>query len=115
MGAIAESTYIKEGITKEWLDKNKFKPNKFYSNEEDGNVYTYRFHAIYYKDTATLDCEFNYYELSNEIRVDVWRNFGERNKYYPFYHVDCGNYDPILNDIEKSIRKEMKKLGIKKI
>ena len=114
MGRIAESTYIKERITKGWLDKNKFKLNKSYSNEEDGNVYTYRFHALFYKDIAVLDCELNYYESADEIRVDVWRNFGEKNKYYPFYHIECGNYDPILNDIEKGIKKEIRKLALKK-
>ena len=52
------------------------------------------------------------YTDTNEIKIDVMdNNFAP---YAPFYNIECGNYDVILNSINKAILNEFSKLKITK-
>lgn len=108
---IANNIYIKPGLTKDWLNKNNFKYNRILSDNED-NVYTYRFPLCKNGYFVTLECELSCIESTGEIRVDVY-NYGTRNKYAAFYCVEYGNYNTMLNSINKKIKNELRTLGIK--
>lgn len=103
---------IRKNVTKEWLLNNGFKYNKTLSyNDED--VYTYRRFPVYKNGNYTvLECEINYFDMSNEFKVDVYE-YGTKYIYVPFYCIEYGNYKMILKIIHKRIEYELKKLGLK--
>ena len=110
---ISNNIYIKNRITKKWLNENNFKYNRMLSYNED-NVYTYRFPLCKNGYFITLECELSCIESSGEIRVDVY-DYGTRNKYAAFYCVEYGDYSTMLNNINKKINIELRKLGVKKM
>lgn len=110
---MANSIFLKSGITKDWLNKNNFKYNRILSNNED-NVYTYRFPLCKNRYFTTLECELSCIESTGEIRIDVY-DYGTKNRYAAFYCAEYGNYSIMLNCINKKINAELKKLGIKSI
>ena len=66
---ISNNIYIKNRITKKWLNENNFKYNRMLSYNED-NVYTYRFPLCKNGYFITLECELSCIESSGEIRVE---------------------------------------------
>lgn len=52
------------------------------------------------------------YTDTKEIKIDVMDN--NYVSYRPFYNnnIECGNYEPIMEKINKNILEEFKKLGI---
>lgn len=110
---ISSNIYVKTGITKEWLDANGFKHSRMLSDNDD-NVYTYRFSLCKNGYFITLECELSCIESTGEMKVDVYE-YGTRNKYAAFYCVEYGDYSTMLNNINKKINIELRKLGVKKM
>lgn len=113
METIANNVYLKNGITKEWLNKNNFRYNRILSDIED-NIYTCRFPLCKNGFFTTLECELRCIESTGEMSVDVYE-YGTRNKYAPFYSVEYGDYSVMLNSINKKINRELKKLEVIKL
>lgn len=101
-----ENQYIiSENTAKHLLDLG-FK----YDNDED--EYTYTFPVLRYDKMTVLKGRITAYADTDEIQIDVTDN--NFIPYAPFYSVECGNYDVILNKINKAILNEFSKLKITK-
>lgn len=112
MNNILKSKYIKTNISKRWLIQNDFRYSKDLSNDES-EIYIYRFVVHKYKNIPVLVCEI-YLDLKTGIAgINVYDEKGDI--YYPFCNIEYGNYEPLLNKINKKIYKEFKRLGIKKV
>jgi len=94
------------------LHQNGFRYNRIFS-DEDNEAYTYRFSVYRYGDINTLDCELILILQTGEVSINVYDK-NTRDKYAPFYNVEYGNYDKILDVINGRIEKELNKLDIRK-
>lgn len=112
MSNILKYNYIKTDVSKYWLVKYNFKYNKSLSDEEL-DIYTYKFTIRKYKNIPVLICELSIDLKTGTTAINVYDENG--NMYYPFYHINCGNYDPLLESINKKISKKLNTLGIKKV
>lgn len=112
MGELANNKYIKRNVSKEWLTKNNFKYSNILS-DEDNEVYVYRFPVHKNGFFTVLECEIVICLSSGEVNVDIFE-YGTRDRYAPFYYAEYGNYNIILEVINKQIETELKKFGIRK-
>lgn len=112
MNDILKDRYIKTNISKQWLVQNGFRYNKSLS-EDVIEIYTYRFAVHKYKNIPVLFCEFSIDLNTGITGIDVYDE--NNNMYYPFYHVEYGNYDTLIELINKKIAKKLNSLGIKKV
>ena len=80
---------------------------KYYEPEER---YVYNFVISKYGKSIVLCGRIIAYTDTKEIKIDViTHNYAT---YAPFYDTEFGNYEPIMDKINKNILKEFKKLGI---
>lgn len=108
--------YLKRDVTKEWLLKNDFRYNRYFSNKDD-IVYTNRFMVAKQigKRSTSLECEMLVYYPEGCICINVY-NAGTRDKYPPFYDRKFGsNNNKLLDIIDFKINKKIKQLGIEAI
>lgn len=111
MVSVRERQYIKQNVTKEWLQKNGFFYCKEFSFDDEDAVYSYRFPIIKYKKFTTVEGVI-YVSLENgEISLSV-KDVPNGCDYRPFFYNEYGNCKPILDKINKSFIKEFNKLGI---
>lgn len=110
MKRIVDRKYIKEDITKEWLDANRFRYSKMHSDTYS-DAYTYRFPVYKYGIFTILECEIVIYLDNGEVRINVYDN-NSSNKYAPFYYEEYGNYDKLLVIIHEKIEKMLNKFEI---
>ena len=97
--------YVKKNVTKDWLIKNDFKFNRYYSTKED-SIYTYRFSV-----GESLECELFMFVPDGKVLVNVYKA-GTRDKYPAFYFNEYGKWDKILSSIHNKIDTKIKQLGI---
>ena len=100
----------KQNLTKQWLQVNNFHYNRIFSNEDD-EVYTYRFPVYRYEKFTVLECEFKVILGEKHVIIDVY-DYNTLNKYAPFYYLEYGDYDKMLDIIWDKIEKELKKIGV---
>lgn len=81
-----------------------------YNNDEER--YTYYFSILKHDKMTVLRGKVSIYIDTNEIQIDVVDN--NFTPYAPFYNIECGNYDIVLNRINKAILNEFSKLKITK-
>lgn len=112
MSKILENSYKKKDVTKEWLQSNKFRYNRIFS-DNGTDIYTYRFPVYRYGSACILECEISIILQNGKVNVNVY-DYNTRNKYAPFYCVRYGEYSNILNIIDYNIQKEFDTLGIRK-
>lgn len=72
--------------------------------------YVYNFTVLKYEKMTVLKSRITAYADTNEIQIDVMDN--NYILYAPFYNIEYGNYDFILNKINKAILNEFSKLKI---
>lgn len=82
---------------------------KYDSNEEK---YVYNFSVLRHEKITVLKGRITAYTDTNEVQIDLMDN--NFTPYAPFYNIECGNYDVILNKINKAILNEFSKLKITK-
>ena len=101
-----ENQYIiSENTTKHFLDLG-------FKCDNDEDKYTYTFPVLRYDKTTVLRGRITVYADTKEIQIDIVdNNFAP---YAPFYSVECGNYDVVLNKINNAILNEFSKLKITK-
>ncbi len=104
--SIHENQYIIPDNSAKHLLELGFK----YDSDED--KYIYNFSVLRYDKTTVLRCKVTVYTDTNEIQIDVTDN--NSMLYAPFYNIECGNYDVVLNKINKAILNEFSKLKITK-
>ena len=95
------------------LDSLGFRYKKSMSSEGD-NVYEYFFPVYSYHDAISLECRFLLHFEDQTISVDVF-DTGSHGIYAPWYCDESGIYNKLLTIINRNIRKEMKRLHIRKI
>lgn len=108
--------YIKKNMTKEWLLKNDFRYNRFFSTKDD-TVYTQRFTVAKQcgKHDISLECEVLAYYPEGNICINVY-NAGTRDKYPSFYNREFGsNNNKLLDMIDFKINKKLERLEIEVI
>lgn len=96
--SIHENQYIIPDNSAKHLLELGFK----YDSDEDKYIYNF----------SVLRCKVTVYTDTNEIQIDVTDN--NSMLYAPFYNIECGNYDVVLNKINKAILNEFSKLKITK-
>lgn len=79
-----------------------------YDNEE--GKYVYNFTALRHEKMTVLRGRITIYTDTNEIQADVTDN--NYTPYAPFYNIEYGNYDIVLNKVNKAILNEFSKLKI---
>lgn len=105
--------YLKRNITKEWLLRNDFRYNRYFSTKDDA-IYTQRFVLLMTdgnKKKPSLECEMLCYFPEGVIHTNVYRA-GTRDKYAPFYDSEYGNWNKVLDLIHKKIDNKAKRLGV---
>ena len=105
--SIYKNTYILKDNTPQHLYDLGFR-----KNNKLENGYVYNFPVLKYGKMITLRGRIIAYTDTEEIKIDVMVN--DYASYRPFYNIDCGNYDPIINKINANILREFKKLGIER-
>lgn len=104
--SIHENNYIISDNTAKKLLDLEF---KYDAMEEK---YVYNFAVMKHEKVTVLRGRVTAYTDTNEIEIDVMdNNFAP---YAPFYNIEYGNYDVILNKINKVILNEFRKLKITK-
>ena len=86
-----------------------FRYSTLLSTEEE-KIYIYRFPVYKYKNKTVLECELTVGFDTNNIIINVYNSHHEI--YTPFYNVEYGNFESILDIVNKNINKEFKKLGV---
>lgn len=79
-------------------------------SDNDNNYYTYKFSAYRNDEMTTLWGVITVCLEENYINTDVYNTDG--TLYRPFYFVEYGNYDSLLQKINNNILNTYKKLGI---
>ena len=74
--------------------------------------YVYNFTVMKHEKTTVLRGRITAYTDTNKIQIDVTDN--NCAPYAPFYNIECGNYDVMLNKVNKAILNEFSKLKITK-
>lgn len=104
--SIHENRYIISDNTTKHLLGLGFK----YDDSEE--KYVYKFIVLKHDKTTVLRGRITVYADTKEIQIDIVdNNFAP---YAPFYSVECGNYDVVLNKINNAILNEFSKLKITK-
>ena len=108
---IARTTYQINNPTIENLRNHGIRYSTTLSTNEE-SVYVYRFPVYKYKRKTTLECEISVEVNSNIVIVNVYNS--NHSVYAPFYNDEYGNFEPLLEIINKNIMIEFKKLGVVK-
>lgn len=82
-----------------------------YDTEE--KKYLYNFAVMKHEGITVLRGRITAYTATKKIQIDVTDN-NYNIPYAPLYSIECGNYDVILNKINKAILNEFSKLKITK-
>jgi hypothetical protein len=82
-------------------------------SDKDSEYYSLRFPVHKYKQQTTLECEITVELQTGNVSIDVF-NVGTRDIYVPYYNDQFVGDNLVLTSIQKTIDKQMKKLGIKK-
>lgn len=119
MNHIAQQQYYRKYVTKKWLELNGFKFSYALSDEEE-DVYLHRFPVWLSYGIATLEGEVmislrahSQKDTNVDIKINVFSE-GTRERFYPFYYVEYGNYEYILQGINTAVNKKIKQLNIQK-
>lgn len=110
--SIIKDKYKLANHSKEDLKNLGFYYSSFLSDSEV-QIYTYRFSVLKYKNKTVLECELAIDTTHGDVKINVYDM--NHNLYTPFYYIECGNYDELLTKINKKIKSELTKLGIKKV
>lgn len=102
--SIHENKYIISDNTAKYLLDLGFK------YDDLGENYVYMFTVLRYDKTTVLRCRITAFTDTKEIQIDVIDN--NFTPYAPFYNIEYGNYDVVLNKINKAILNEFSKLKI---
>lgn len=111
MGYIAETKWYKKEPTTKWLNANGFKYSKDYSDKES-DAYTYIFPVHKYKSMTLLECMLVIYTDNGDVTVKVQES-KTKEPYPQFYYDSQNNHKAFLDKIEKIIKDEFLRLGIK--
>ena len=104
--SINENQYIISDNTIQNLLDLGFK----FNNEED--KYVYNFSVLRHEKMTVLRGKITAHIDTKEVQLDVTDN--NYTPYAPFYNVEYGNYDVMLNKINKAILNEFSRLKITK-
>lgn len=85
----------------------------FHKSYDVEDKYIYNFIVLKYEKMVSLRGRIIVYPDTKEIKINVMDN--NYALYAPFYHIEYGNYDVIMEKINNSILSEFKKLGISKM
>lgn len=107
---INKNKYKIKDNSESFLVRNGFRYDKRMSDAEE-TFYYYRFTVYKYNISNIIEAEFLVSLDTKEIRVNVYET-SHRGLYAPYYYYEYGNYDPIMDEINNVIDKEMKRLGI---
>ena len=104
--SIHENNYIiSDNTAKKLLDLG-------FKYDETEEKYVYNFPVLRHEKITVLHGRIIAYTDTNKIQIDVMdNNFAP---YAPFYNIECGNYDTIMNKINRAILNEFSKLKIVK-
>lgn len=80
--------------------------------DESEEKYVYKFTVLRYEKMTVLRGRITAYTETNKIQIDVMDN--NFTPYAPFYNTEWGNYDEMINKINKIILIEFQKLKITK-
>ena len=104
--SIHENKYIISNNTAQHLLDLGF---KYYATED---TYIYNFTVLGYEKMTVLRGKITAHIDTKEVQMDVADN--NYTPYAPFYNVEYGNYDVMLNKINKAILNEFSRLKITK-
>jgi len=108
---LSKTTFYCPNLSKEWIEKNGFRYNKSLSSEEDGNIYTMRFPVLNWNLYVTVEAEVILNATDNIAHINCFDR-GTRSLYGAFYAYEYGNYSPVVDEINKTIEKKIKKMGL---
>ena len=111
---LSKMTFYCPNLSKNWLEKNGFRYNKSLSSKDDGEIYTMRFPVLNWNLIVTVEAEIMFNVTDNIAHINCYDK-GTRSIYGAFYYYEYGNYDSIVEQINKSIEKKIKKIGLKSI
>lgn len=107
---LRDNTYKMQEVTKYELSKYGFKPKL----PDDNNEYfSLKFPVCKYKNKPTLFGEFILDIKTWTVDINLYHMNGD--VYAPFYHNSHGNYEVIINKINKNIINKMKDLKITQV
>lgn len=106
---ISRCTYKINNSTIENIRNLGFRYSNSLSTDEE-KVYVYRFPVFKYKRKLMLECELTIEVNTNTIFVNVYNS--NHSTYAPFYNNEYGNFEPLLEIVNKNILREFKKLGV---
>ncbi len=107
---MADIKFMVSNVSKQWLVSNGFRYNRLFSNEVI-EAYTYRFPVYKYEEFTLLECELRINWEESFVYIDVY-DYNTINKYAPFYYYKYGDYNIMLKNIWKIIKREINRLGI---
>lgn len=81
-------------------------------SDNDNKYYSIRFPVVKYNTHTSIEGEITVDVTSGAILINVYDLKG--NHYAPFYNCEYGNFDDILQMINKNIEKQLRKYKIKK-
>lgn len=114
MEMLVHSNYILKNPDRKKLKEQGFRYDKYIS-DSDEEFYSFRFPALQYVKSTTVDGEIIVDMNSGAVRVNAY-NYGTNGCYPPFYQKECGEvYSPIIKRINKSFVEVFKKIGVKKV
>ncbi len=112
MERLIDNTYKLPKPNTNKLSELGFRYDRKLSTSEQ-TVYYYKFPVLKYKEYTTLECEISINTSNGCVDINVYDEYG--NMYSPFYHIECGNYEPLMKKINNKINSELKRIGIVKV
>lgn len=79
-------------------------------NEDDYSIWKYTFPVYKHNKITTIEGVITIEMPNGKVKLDVYSN---GNTYTPFYGIEYGNYEVIMNIINSNILREFNKLNIK--
>lgn len=112
MEQLINNTYKLKNPDKNKLQSLGFRYSVKYSTS-DCAIYYYRFPVHKYKTYTTLECEIYVNTSSGDVEINVYDE--NNNIYPPFYNIECGNYEPLMESVNHKIVSELKRIGVSKV
>lgn len=112
MELLAHNKYRVKDVDKERLKSFGFYYDKTISNIES-DYYSYKFPVYKYENIALIYAVLSIDTKDGSVLVNVYKA-NSKECYAPFYQNQYGNYQSILNIINKNILMKFKKIGIER-
>jgi hypothetical protein len=106
--------YKIKNFSKHYLETHGFRYNTTFSNQDE-TYYSILFSACKWQDYIVLTGEIRVCIETGEVWIDIYDSPINRTRYAPYYYTEYGNFDPVIEIVNKNIQKKCEELNITEV